>query len=67
MPPARLPAQASRRVRVTRDGAIVTFALVLGCYEVILGGARPTVLTFLSGLLLSPLALRFDEARREKR
>lgn len=67
MPTKPPPAPPSRRVRVTRDGAILTFALIGGCYEITIGGARPSVLTFLSGLLLSPLALRFDEARREKR
>lgn len=59
------PEQPSRRVRVTRDGAILVFALSMGAYEVIVGGARPSVLAFLSGLLLSPVALRFDEARRQ--
>lgn len=65
MPTSRAAAEErSRRLRVTRDGAILTFALSAGAYEITLGGARPSVLTFLSGLLLSPLALRFDEARR---
>lgn len=57
----------SQRLRVTRDGAILVFALAMGAYEVMLGGARPSALAFLSGLLLSPIALRFDEARREDR
>lgn len=61
MPPRK------RSRRITRDGAILTFALCAGAYEIVLGGARPSVLTFISGLLLSPLALRFDESRREKR
>jgi hypothetical protein len=37
----------------------------LAVYEVVLGGARPAVLTFLSGLLLSPIVMRVDAARRE--
>lgn len=49
---------------VTRDGAIVTFSLAAGSYEILLGGARPAVLTFLSGLLLSPIVMRLDSARK---
>ena len=37
----------------------------MGGYEILLGGARPAVLTFLSGLLLSPIVMRVDAARRE--
>lgn len=46
--------------RLTRDGAIVTVALTLSGYEVILGDARPQVLTFLTMLLLYPVAARLD-------
>ncbi len=56
-----------RRVRATRDGAILVAALAWGSFEVFVGGGRPSVLTFVSTLLLSPLALRLDEARRDKR
>lgn len=51
--------------RVTRDSAIVAFALMMGTVEIILLGARASVLTFLTGLLLSPAVLRLDEARKE--
>lgn len=73
MPTARPPAKTppptttSQRLRVTRDGAIVTVTLVLTTYEITLGGARPWVLTFLSGLILSPVAIRYDESKRKHR
>jgi hypothetical protein len=51
--------------RDLRDALIVGISLLLSIYEVLLGGARPAVLTFLSGLLLSPIVMRVDAARRE--
>jgi Mg2+/citrate symporter len=54
-----------RRQRVKRDAVIVTFALTMGAVEILFLGARPSVFTFLIGLLVSPLVLRYDEARRE--
>ncbi len=51
--------------RDMRDAAIVSFSLLMGGYEIVLGGARPAVLTFLSGLLLSPIVMRVDAARRD--
>lgn len=54
-----------RRRRVQRDAVIVTFALTMGAVEILFLGARPSVFTFLIGLLVSPLVLRYDEARRE--
>jgi hypothetical protein len=51
--------------RDLRDVVIVSISLLLAIYEVVLGGARPAVLTFLSGLLLSPIVMRVDAARRE--
>lgn len=54
-------------LRVTRDGLIATAAVVLLAYEIILGGARPAVLTALTSLLLSPVVLRADEARRNRK
>jgi hypothetical protein len=51
--------------RDLRDVVIVSISLLLAVYEVVLGGARPAVLTFLSGLLLSPIVMRVDAARRE--
>jgi hypothetical protein len=61
-PPRR---RARRRHRVTRDVAIITFALGFGAIELLFLGARTSALTFLGGLLLSPLVLHYDEARRE--
>lgn len=58
-------ATANRARRIGRDTLVVAVALGLAIYEITLGGARPTVLTFIAGLLVSPLVLRVDEARRE--
>lgn len=52
------------RLKVTRDGAILTFAISAAIFEITLGGARPSVLTFLSGVFFSPLIMRFDERNR---
>lgn len=52
--------------RDTRDSLIVAFSLLMGGYEILAGGARPAVLTFLSGLLLSPIVMRVDAARRDE-
>ena len=52
--------------RITRDGFIATAAVALLAYEIVLGGARPAVLTALTSLLLSPVVLRADEARRNR-
>lgn len=49
------------RVRLTRDTAILAFAISAAMFEITLGGARPSVLTFLTGVFLSPLILRVDE------
>lgn len=43
---------------------IVSFSLVAAGFEIGVLGARPSVLTFLTGLLLTPVAMRWDEARR---
>lgn len=51
--------------RIRRDTIIVTFTLVMAAFEITIGGARPSVFTFLGGLLISPLVLRYDESRRE--
>lgn len=64
-PPPPLPSPPSRRFRVTRDTAILTFSLSAGTYEILWGDARASVLTFLSGLLLAPAAFAYDERRRE--
>lgn len=56
--------QRERR-RIGRDTVLVGFALSMSGVEIALLGARPHVLTFLAGLLLSPLVIRVDEARRE--
>lgn len=57
----------SSRTKVTRDGAILAFALAWGTAEILWLGARPSALTFISGLLLAPVAIRFDESRRSRR
>ena len=53
--------------RDTRDCLIVGFSLLMGGYEITVGGGRAVVLGFLGSLLLSPIALRVDEARKERR
>lgn len=45
----------------------MSFALVAAAAEIAVLGARPSVLTFLTGLLFSPVAFRADEARRQQR
>jgi hypothetical protein len=49
---------------ITRDGAIVAFALAWGTGEIFFLGARPAVLSFLTVILVSPVAIHLDEARR---
>lgn len=56
---------ARARRRIARDSLIIGFALGAGAYEIAFGGARPSVFTFLGTVLLSPLVLRYDEARRD--
>lgn len=51
---------------LVRDAIIVGFALLVGAYEVVFGGARPTVLTWTAGLLVSPVVLRADALRRRE-
>jgi hypothetical protein len=55
---------ARKRLRLTRDAVIVAFALAAASFEITLGGARPAVLTFLTGLLLTPVVMRVDDARK---
>lgn len=57
-----LPSAASWRAQ--RDLLILAVAAPLAVFEVVWGGGRPAVLTFLTTLLLSPLAIRLDEARK---
>lgn len=52
--------------KVRRDTIIVTFTLAMGVYEITIGGARASVFTFLGGLLISPLVLRYDDSRKEE-
>jgi hypothetical protein len=52
--------------RPLRDTAVVAVALGLAVWEVTVGGARAAVLSFLGAILLSPVALRVDEARRRR-
>jgi len=52
---------------LTRDGAILAFAIAMGTFEIVLGGARPAVLTFLAALFVSPIPIHLDAARRERK
>jgi hypothetical protein len=56
--------EARRRWSNVRDAAIVGFALLMAGLEISLWGARPSVLTFCTGLLFSPVVIRADDARR---
>lgn len=58
--------QGKQKVRLTRDACIVAFALTAAGFEITIGGARPSVLTFLTGLLLTPVVMRADESRRNQ-
>lgn len=51
---------------ITRGLMVATVATGLLAFEVLAGGGRPSVLTALVGLLVSPLIMRADEARKEK-
>lgn len=53
-----------RRMRIGRDTAIVIVALGWGTAELLFLGARPGALAFITSVLVSPLVLRYDEARR---
>lgn len=56
-----------RRIRIRRDVVILTVALGLLVFEVLVGGARPAVLTVIGALLTLPGILRLDESRRPTR
>lgn len=60
-------AAVKRRKRIQRDTLIVIFTLTMAAFEIVFGGARASVFTFLGGLLISPLVLRYDETRKEER
>jgi len=53
-----------KRPYLTRDAFIIFVALGLGIYEIVWGGARPAVLTFLASLILSPIVMKIDEQKR---
>jgi len=55
-----------KRARITRDSVILTFAISAAAFEITLGGARPSVLTFLTGVFLSPLIMRADERNNNR-
>lgn len=61
-----IKAKKDFRARLTRDTAILTFAIGAGIFEITLGGARPSVLTFLTGVFLSPLIMRADERNKDR-
>jgi len=52
--------------RLTRDFVVSAAATSAFLYEVLLGGGRPAVLTACVSILLSPVIMRVDEARRAK-
>jgi hypothetical protein len=52
--------------RSLRDTTIVVVSLGLSVFEVVSGGARPAVLSFLGAILLSPLVMAVDAKRRER-
>lgn len=49
---------------LTRDLVVSLAATAMFVYEVTVGGGRPSVLTACVSILLSPLVMRVDEARR---
>lgn len=64
-PRKRAPAEPSKSRRFQRDSVIVAAGVVWGTAELLVFGARPAALTFITSVLLSPLVLRYDEARRD--
>lgn len=52
--------------RFTRDSIVMTAALTLAGYEILIGEGRPAVLAFLGSLLVSPVLARFDRDARER-
>lgn len=56
---------AAQRFGLSRDTAIITVALLLATYEIMIGNARPSALTFLAALFASPLAMHVDIVRRQ--
>lgn len=63
-PRSRRPRPPTKQARYTRDGVLFTFAIIGAAYELTLGGARVSALTFLGGLFASPFVLRIEESRR---
>lgn len=57
---------AVNRIKFTRDLMVACSATAAFLFEVGVGGGRPAVLTACVSLLLSPLVMRVDEARRGK-
>lgn len=57
-------APVRRTTKITRDLMVTVAATGLFGFEVLFGGGRPAVLTACVSLLLSPLVMRVDEARR---
>jgi hypothetical protein len=54
------------KASLTQAGAVAAAAITILLYEVILGGARPQVLSAAVTLLLAPGAIRLDSLRRKK-
>jgi len=51
---------------VTRATVLLLVAIAWGTFEILVGGARPAVLTLVGAMLVSPAVMRVDEAIREK-
>lgn len=49
----------------TRDEALITFIIVAGLFEIVLGGGRPSVLGFLISMLALVLGLKADQVGKE--
>lgn len=58
-PPRRLP------FKVTWDGAILSAAIVWGSAEILFLGARPSSLTFISGMVVSAGVGRLERKGRD--
>jgi hypothetical protein len=56
-----------RRFSIKKEGLVLLVALSLGVYEVLYGGGRASVLTFIIALLASPVVMRIDDAREKLR
>lgn len=61
MPTARPTRPSKRRFEFEPFDLIVPAALLMAAFEIVVGGGRVSVLTFLGGTLLAPAFKRYDE------